>query len=153
MRGDATIEVRTDNPESRFVVGAKLQTDPADKGPLVIRDAKVHSGTLLLSFEGVEDRTAVEKLRNVLLLADVNPAESNISEDDFHISQIVDCSVVDEHGKEWGTVVDVLQLPAQDTLVVKSGNREILVPFVRAYVPEINLAKKVLTIVNFESLL
>ncbi len=60
---------------------------------------------------------------------------------------------MDEHGKEWGTVVDVLQLPAQDTLVVKSGNREILVPFVRAYVPEINLAKKVLTIVNFESLL
>ena len=153
MRGDATIEVRTDNPESRFVVGAKLQTDPADKGPLVIRDAKVHSGTLLLSFEGVEDRTAVEKLRNVLLLADVNPAESNVSEDDFHISQIVDCTVVDEHSKEWGTVVDVLQLPAQDTLVVKSGNREILVPFVRAYVPEINLAKKVLTIVNFESLL
>jgi len=108
---------------------------------------------LVLSFEGVEDRTAVEKLRNVLLLADVNPAESNISEDDFHISQIVDCSVVDEHGKEWGTVVDVLQLPAQDTLVVKSGNREILVPFVRAYVPEIDLAKKVMTIVNFESLL
>jgi 16S rRNA processing protein RimM len=153
VRGDATIEVRTDNPESRFVVGAKLQTDPADKGPLVIRDVKVHSGTLLLSFEGVEDRTAVEKLRNVLLLADVNPAESNISEDDFHISQIVDCSVVDEHGKEWGTVVDVLQLPAQDTLVVKSGNIEILVPFVRAYVPEIDLAKKVMTIVNFESLL
>jgi len=153
VRGDATIEVRTDNPESRFVVGAKLQTDPADKGPLVIRGAKVHSGTLLLSFEGVEDRTAVEKLRNVLLLADVNPAESNVSEDDFHISQIVDCTVVDEHGKEWGTVVDVLQLPAQDTLVVKSGNREILVPFVRAYVPEIDLAKKVMTIVNFESLL
>lgn len=153
VRGDATIEVRTDNPESRFVVGAKLQTDPADKGPLVIRDAKVHSGTLLLSFEGVEDRTAVEKLRNVLLLADVNPAESNVSEDDFHISQIVDCTVVDEHGKEWGTVVDVLQLPAQDTLVVKSGDREVLVPFVRAYVPEIDLAKKVMTIVNFESLL
>ena len=153
VRGDATIEVRTDNPESRFVVGAKLQTDPADKGPLVIRDAKVHSGTLLLSFEGVEDRTAVEKLRNVLLLADVNPAESNVSEDDFHISQIVDCTVVDEHGKEWGTVVDVLQLPAQDTLVVKSGNRVNLVPFVRAYVPEIDLAKKVMTIVNFESLL
>lgn len=153
VRGDATIEVRTDNPESRFYAGAKLLTDPVEKGPLVIRDAKVHSGRLLLSFEGVDDRTAVEKLRNVLLLADVNPAESNISEDDFHISQIIDCSVVDENGRQWGKVVDVLQLPAQDTLVVASNEREILVPFVRAYVPNVDVANKVLTVVNFESLL
>ncbi len=153
VRGDATVEVRTDNPEARFFIGAKLQTDPIEKGPLTIRDAKVHSGTLLLAFEGVNDRTAVEKLRNVLLLAEVDPKESNISEDDFHISQIVDCKVVDETGKEWGAVVDVLQLPAQDTLVVGHDGREVLVPFVRAYVPEIDIENKRLVVVGFAGLL
>jgi len=67
VRGEATIEVRTDNPEERFAIGSILKTDPEDKGPLKITGAKVHSGTLLLSFEGYSDRNAVEKLRNVLI--------------------------------------------------------------------------------------
>ena len=153
VRGDATIEIRTDNPEARFFIGAKLETDPKDKGPLIIRDIKVHSGTLLLAFEGVSDRTAVEKLRNVLLLADVDPNESNISEDDFHYSQIVDCVVIDESGKEWGIVTDVLQLPGQDTLVVNVDGREVLVPFVKAYVPTVDIPSKKITVVNLAGLL
>lgn len=153
VRGDATIEIRTDNPEARFFIGAKLETDPKDKGPLIIRDIKVHSGTLLLAFEGVADRTAVEKLRNVLLLADVDPNESNISEDDFHYSQIVDCVVIDESGKEWGIVTDVLQLPGQDTLVVNVDGREVLVPFVKAFVPVVDIPSKKITVVNLAGLL
>ncbi|MBU3692009.1 MAG: ribosome maturation factor RimM [Candidatus Nanopelagicaceae bacterium] len=153
VRGEATIEIRTDNPEARFFVGAELKTDPMDKGPLTIREVKVHSGTLLLAFEGVADRTAVEKLRNVLLLAEVDPRESNTSEDDFHISQIVDCTVIDESGREWGKVVDVLQLPAQDTLVVEHEGKEVLVPFVKAYVPKVDIETKRLTIINFAGLL
>jgi 16S rRNA processing protein RimM len=153
VRGEATVEIRTDNPDARFYIGAKLTTDPKEKGPLVIKDLKVHSGTLLLSFEGVEDRTAVERLRNVLLLAEVDPKESNVSEDDFHISQIIDCKVIDESGKAWGVVVDVLQLPAQDTLVIKVDGREVLVPFVKAYVPKVDIDNKLLTIVNTAGLL
>jgi 16S rRNA processing protein RimM len=153
VRGEATVEIRTDNPDARFYIGAKLTTDPKEKGPLVIKDLKVHSGTLLLSFEGVEDRTAVERLRNVLLLAEVDPKDSNVSEDDFHISQIIDCKVIDENGKAWGVVVDVLQLPAQDTLVIKVDGREVLVPFVKAYVPKVDIDNKLLTIVNTAGLL
>ena len=89
MRGEVTVEIRTDNPEERFEIGSMLQTDPANKGPLKIRDARFHSGTLLLTFEGFADRNSVETLRNVLLLAEVDPRQVNTSEDDFHISQIV----------------------------------------------------------------
>ncbi len=153
VRGEATVEVRTDNPEERFYIGAELATDPKEKGPLVIRDVKVHNGVLLLAFQGYEDRTAVEKLRNVLLLAEVDPSEANVSEDDFHISQILDCQVVDETGKEWGVVTDVLQLPAQDTLVVNYGGKEVLVPFVKAYVPTVDIENKKLIVINFAGLL
>jgi 16S rRNA processing protein RimM len=113
----------------------------------------MHSGSLLLSFVGVDDRTAVEKLRNVLLLAEIDPTEANVTEDDFHLSQIVGCSVIDSSGRDWGSVVEVLQLPAQDTLVVKSSNREILIPFVRAFVPQVNVQEKIITVTNIEGLL
>ena len=153
MRGEATIEVRTDDPDSRFAIGSTLQTDPSSKGPLTIRDARFHSGTLLLSFDGVDDRNAVEALRNVLLMADVNPEEANISDDDFHISQIIGCKVLDVSAKDWGVVTDVLHLPAQDTLVINHDGKEILVPFVKAFVPTIDVKNKLIIVNEIEGLL
>ena len=64
VRGEVTIEVRTDFPEERFQIGAKLQTDPSERGPLTISSARDHSGILVLSFEEAKDRNEVEKLRN-----------------------------------------------------------------------------------------
>ena len=153
MRGEVTVEIRTDDPDSRFAIGATLATDPENKGPLTIRDARFHSGTLLLSFNGFDDRTSVESLRNVLLLSDVNPKEANATEDDFHISQIVGSSVIDGEGIDWGLVVDVMHLPAQDTLVIDHNGREILVPFVKAFVPKVDIDKKIITVNSIESLL
>ena len=152
MRGEVTVEIRTDNPDARFEIGSVLQTDPKNKGPLKIRDARFHSGTLLLTFEGFDDRNSVEILRNVLLLAEVNPLEANASEDDFHISQIIGSEVVDELGATLGTVKDVLHLPAQDTLVIDNDGREILVPFVRAFVPTVDIERKLITVSNIERL-
>ena len=153
VRGEVTVEIRTDDPDSRFAIGATLATDPENKGPLTIRDARFHSGTLLLSFNGFDDRTSVESLRNVLLLSDVNPKEANATEDDFHISQIVGSSVIDGEGIDWGLVVDVMHLPAQDTLVIDHNGREILVPFVKAFVPKVDIDKKIITVSSIESLL
>jgi len=153
VRGEVTVEIRTDDPDSRFAIGTTLATDPENKGPLTIRDARFHSGTLLLSFNGFDDRTSVEGLRNVLLLSDVNPKEANATEDDFHISQIVGSSVIDGEGIDWGLVVDVMHLPAQDTLVIDHNGREILVPFVKAFVPKVDIDKKIITVNSIESLL
>lgn len=153
VRGEVTIEVRTDNPESRFAIGAILQSDPEDRGPLKIISAKVHSGTLLLCFEGYNDRNAVERLRNVLLLAEVDPKEANTSEDDFHISQILGCKVIDKSGKSWGEVKDVLQLPAQDTLVVEYKGRDLLIPFVKHFAPDVDLKGMIIVADHLEELL
>lgn len=152
VRGEVTIEVRTDNPDERFEIGSRLITDPEANGPLTIASARNHSGTLVLSFEEARDRNAVEKLRNTMLLAEVDPEDANISPDDFHISQILGSTVIDENGVKRGVVVDVLSLPAQDTLVVKSDSREILIPFVTAYVPDVNIAKREIHVVNLEGL-
>ena len=57
IKGEVTVEVRTDEPELRLGPGAVLATDPASAGPLTIETGRVHSGRLLLRFEGVTDRT------------------------------------------------------------------------------------------------
>ena len=80
--GEATIEVRTDEPERRFAVGAEVLTDD---GKLIISSARVHNGILLLGFEGINDRNGIEKLRNTLMYAEVDINEVGIDEDDYHV--------------------------------------------------------------------
>ena len=56
IHGEVSVEVRTDDPEGRLAPGTTVRTDPAAAGPLTITDGRVHSGRLLLHFEGYDDR-------------------------------------------------------------------------------------------------
>ena len=101
--GEATVEVRTDLPDERFYVGAQLTTDPAKFGPLTIESARGHNGVLLLKFTTIKDRTAIEKLRDVLLLAEVD----------------VEAEFVDEaQSLERGVLLTVLSRMGQNSRVV-----------------------------------
>ena len=143
--GEATIEVRTDLAQERFAIGAVLDTDT--HGQLTVSTAHVHNGILLLGFEGVSDRNSVEALRNELLYADVDinaPAED---EDDFHVLQLIGCQAHLVDGDLFGEVSDVLNLPGQDVLVIKVDGAEVLIPFVRALVPIVDITAKRLTVI------
>lgn len=143
--GEATIEVRTDDAESRFALGASLETD--DHGNLVVDSVRVHNGILLLSFVGHPDRNAVEKLRDVLLYADVDIDAPGEDEDDYHVLQLIGCKANLEDGTHLGDVKDVLNLPGQDVLVIQANSGEVLIPFVRALVPEVDIPGKRLTVI------
>ncbi len=139
--GEATIEVRTDVPDERFFIGAKLFTDPESVGPLTITSARDHNGILLLKFAEANDRNTVEKLRDTLLKAEVDMSEENLHEDEFHVQQLIGLTVETDEGIHVGILTDVLNLPGQDLLSVKTEHGEILIPFVYEIVPEIDLEK------------
>ncbi|GAA0632342.1 ribosome maturation factor RimM [Sporichthya brevicatena] len=143
VRGELTVEVRTDSPELRFAPGSSLLTDPESAGPLEITGARWHSGRLLLTFAGVADRTAAEALRNVRLVVEIPDDETPEDPEDFYDHQLVGLGVVDAAGTDLGTVTDVLHLPSQELLAVRTPDgREVLVPFVHEIVPEVDLAAK-----------
>jgi len=143
--GEATIEVRTDDAASRFALGTTLETD--SNGALVVDSVRVHNGILLLAFVGYTDRNAVEKLRDVLLYADVDIDAPGEDEDDYHVLQLIGCRAELEDGSTLGEVSDVLNLPGQDVLVIKAEIGEVLIPFVRVLVPVVDIAGKRLTVI------
>ncbi|HEY4898952.1 MAG TPA: ribosome maturation factor RimM [Candidatus Nanopelagicaceae bacterium] len=145
--GEATIEVRTDLPDERFVLGAHFETDPTTSGPLTIESVRDHNGILLLKFVEINDRTALEKVRDTLLLADVDMADEALNEDEFHVQQLIGCDVVLESGKSIGELADILNLPGQDVLAVKGQSGEILIPFIEEFVPTIDLERRRITVV------
>ena len=139
VRGEVTVEVRTDDPELRFAPGSVLGTEPESAGPLVVSSKRWHRGVLLLRFDEVNDRDAAERLRDTLLVIDSADVEPPADPDEFYDHQLIGLSVATVQGDAVGAVTDVLH-HGQDLLVVRHEGREVLIPFVKALVPEVDLA-------------
>lgn len=138
IRGAVVVGVRTDEPELRFAVGSRLDTDRPDVGPLTVAATHWHSGELLVKFEGVRDRTAAEGLRGTWLSVDSSTLAPTGDPDVFRDHELVGLSVRTVDGTCVGVVEDVLH-HGQDLLAIRAASREILVPFVKAIVTEVNV--------------
>jgi 16S rRNA processing protein RimM len=145
LRGEVTVEVRTDEPERRFVAGTSLTAEPPRGSAsgltrLEIESLRWHQSTLLVKFSELADRSAAEGARGTLLLAHLDPAETPEDPDEFYDHQLVGLRVEDLAGAVIGEVSGVVH-GAQDLLqVTASDGRATLVPFVAALVPEVDLA-------------
>lgn len=147
IKGEVTVEVRTDEPENRLAAGSLLLTDPAEAGPLTLVSGRVHSGRLLAHFAGVDDRAGAEALRGTLLLVDVDPEARPEDIEEYYDHQLVGLAVVGVDGSPLGEVAEVLHLPAHDVLSVTAPDgAELLVPFVTAIVPEVDLPARRLVV-------
>lgn len=141
IRGEVTVEPRTDEPDERFAPGAVLlATTPT--GRLEVERAHWHSGRLLVSFTGVHDRNAAEALRGVILEVDRDDAAVPDDPDEFYDSALIGCRVTTLDGRDVGEVTEVAHLPAQDLLVVDGPYGEVLIPFVEEIVPTIEPANR-----------
>jgi 16S rRNA processing protein RimM len=161
IRGEVSIELRTDEPERRFAVGTVLRATPSSHGSLTVKAMRPHGDRLLVAFEEARDRTSAEALRGANLVVDVEVTERPNDPEEFYDHQLVGLRVrtgsgsgADPgHGPEIGTVVDVRHLRAQDLLEVRldapsdgeTGGGQVpdaepvLVPFVRELVPEVDI--------------
>jgi 16S rRNA processing protein RimM len=144
VRGEVTVEVRTDDPDLRFVPGAVLFTDPADRGPLTVSACRWHNDVLLLTIEGPDgevlgSREAAEAVRNTELLVEVADLPPLEDPDAYYDHQLVGLTARLTDGTELGEVTAVRHEGA-DLLVVRRAERgELLVPFVAAIVPAVDL--------------
>jgi 16S rRNA processing protein RimM len=154
IRGDVVVGVRTDDPELRFAPGSRLDTDPVGVGPLTVSTVRWHSGELLVRFDGISDRTVAAGLGGTWLLVDAATLGDTGDPDSFRDGDLVGLSVRTTDGVVVGTVDDILH-SGQDVLVIRpaAGGADILVPFVKPIVPEVDLAAGVLVIDPPEGLL
>jgi 16S rRNA processing protein RimM len=161
VRGEVVVEVTTDEPAQRYAVGATLvaalsgaganrgagaeATDLASEPPapriLTVEAQRPHQGRLLVVFKEVPDRVTAESLRGVLLQVDSEAVAAPADPDEFLDHQLVGLAVVTLAGEQLGTVARIDHAPAADLLVVERPSAgAALVPFVKAIVPEVDLA-------------
>ena len=111
---------------------------------MTVEASRWHSGRLLVSFAGIEDRTGAESLRGAWLTIDAAEVPPPQDPDEFHDHQLTGLTVVTVSGELVGTVTDVLH-HGQSLLAITpaagtSRQTDVLVPFVAAIAVEVDLA-------------
>ncbi|GAA2025535.1 ribosome maturation factor RimM [Agromyces tropicus] len=149
LKGAIKLELYTDDPERRFVPGAVFSLQVPDSSPwhgrtLSFRELRWYNGQPVGFFEGVDDRTAAESLVKAILWVD-QPADEEPEPDAWYDHQLVGLAVVRD-GERIGEVAHVDHLPAQDLLIVKTKRGDVMVPFVSAFVPEVDVEAGTLTV-------
>lgn len=146
LKGALKLELYTDNPERRFVPGAAFTLQVPEASPwhgkeIVVREYRVMNGNPVVFFDDVDDRNAAESLVRAILWMDQD--EDETEDNAWFDHQLVGLDVVRDEVVV-GRVVRVEHLPAQDLLIVKpsSGGTtdEVMVPFVEAIVPTVDVA-------------
>jgi 16S rRNA processing protein RimM len=143
LRGEVVVEVRTDEPQRRYAAGATLVVAPAGTAPgfLTVAAARSHQGRLIVCFDGVADRDAADALRGVVLGVDTAGDDPPEDPDEFGDHQLIGLAAVSVSGERLGEVASIDHAPAADLLVLRRPDgRTALVPFVRAIVPEVDVA-------------
>ena len=143
LKGAIKLELYTDSPNERFRKGAVLELQVPQESPwfgktVEVEDLKWFNNAPVVFLKGVSDRTQAESLIKAILLVDqpldVSPAEP----DAWYDHQLAGLKVFRD-GLEIGTLIRVDHLPAQDLLVIKFGEQEVLLPFVKAFVPKVDV--------------
>jgi len=142
VRGDVVVGVRTDEPDARFTVGARLDTDPPAAGPLTVGAVRWQSGELIVRFKGISDRTVAGQLTGTWLSVDSEMLDAPSDPDEFRDFQLIDLTVRTTGGEVVGVVSDVLHY-GQDLLAIRPAadpSGELLVPFVKAIVTDVDVS-------------
>jgi 16S rRNA processing protein RimM len=149
LKGGLKLELFTDDPERRFQPGAEFSLQVPTSSPwhgkkLALGELRWYNGQPVGFFEGVTDREGAESLVKAILWVDSSPDEPP-EEDAWYDHQLVGLAVVRD-GAPIGTIARVEHFPAQDLLVVSVGNREVLVPFVKAIVPSVDIERRIVIV-------
>ena len=142
VRGELVVDVRTDEPDRRFVVGTGLVVllRGGERRTLTLTAARPHGPRLLVGFDAVADRDTAESLRGALLVIDSAELPPPADPEEFYDHQLEGLAAHLDDGTLVGVVTEVVHSPGGELLVIeRDGGGEALVPFVTAIVPTVDL--------------
>ncbi len=150
LKGALKVELFTDEPERRFVPGATFTLQVPTSSPwhgktLELAELRWYNSHAVGFFVGVSTREEAETLVKAIMWVDHDLAEVPAESDAWYDHQLVGLRALRD-GQDVGRVVRVDHFPAQDLLAIDTGSGEVLVPFVSAIVPTVDIAAGTVTL-------
>lgn len=143
LKGGLKLELYTDDPQLRFQPGASFSLQVPQTSPWFGKSIQLSSMRDINShpvafFDGIDDRNAAEGLVKAILWVEHDPSVTPQEKDAWFDHQLIGLRAIID-GVQVGTVTRLEHLPAQDLLVIDVSGREVLVPFVQAFVPSVDV--------------
>ena len=150
LKGALKVEMYTDDPSARFPPGStftlQVPEDSAWAGKSIeLVELRWYNQQPVAFFAGVDDRTAAETLVKAILWVSLDPDALPEEENAWYDHQLVGLRVLRDD-VEVGRVARVDHFPAQDLLIVTTPTGEVLVPFVSAIVPSVDVVAGTVTV-------
>ncbi len=118
----------------------------------VVETVEARGRGAVVKFHSVEDRNKADQLRGLWVF--VEDAQSvPAKEGSYFVHDVIGLKAVGEDGVDLGVVSDVVSLPAGDAWVVKTSEREVLVPAVKEFIRNVDLQRRVVVIRMIEGLM
>ncbi len=153
LAGVVKVHATTDDPQ-RFLLLAevKLERDERLLGEYRVERVQIGKGEVFVKFQGVDDRNQAETLRGAGVMI---PREARVPApvDQYYHFEIIGLPAYSETGEPLGEIVNIETFPAHDVWVIRHGNRERLVPAVKAFIKDVDVQNRRVVIAAIPGLL
>jgi 16S rRNA processing protein RimM len=146
-------ELKVSLPESFEAEGLDLQVQTAAGiRSLHVETVRGTESCPILKFKGIDDRNEAESLKGAVLSADKAHCPK-LGEGAHFRSELIGLKVQTPDGRSIGRIEDIWNRPGQDIIVVRSGEKEILIPSVKAFIKAVQPEQGILIVEPIEGLL
>jgi 16S rRNA processing protein RimM len=107
----------------------------------IIENVTMRGNDIYVKMEGIDDRTAAEGVIGQYVFVE-EKHRKKLPPGKFFDDDILDCTIVSEEGKKFGTVYDVIQYPAHKVYVVTTKRGYVMMPAVAEIIRSVDIEKK-----------
>jgi 16S rRNA processing protein RimM len=112
---------------------------------LTVKEAKVHSDSVVATASGFSDRTSAESLRGARIFV-ARSSFPTSAKDEYYWVDLIDLTVVNRENETLGVVRELLTTGPQTVLVLEyeeaGKQKERMIPFVSAFVDDVELESR-----------
>ena len=146
VKGYVKILPLTAQPERLQRLRSVFVGESESKGvKLQVEDVLVRSGSVIMKFTSVSDRTTAQQLRNKFLFVDERSV-IHLSSNQYFIHDVIGCEVLDENQVILGKVVDIFNNTSQDVWLIQHGGKQYLLPAVNEFIRSVDIKNKKVTV-------
>lgn len=153
LKGEMKLKSTSDFIADRMQVGNKLWLAKDEEAQeVMISSVRVHNNTYLIKITGFDSLSEVEKYRGYSLQVHEDDLYE-LADDEYYHFELVANKVYDHQNQLLGTVASIYNNGANDVFIVMTENdKEVHIPFLDAFVENIDLENKIIKLYEVEGL-
>ena len=154
LKGEVKIYPSTHFRDTRFKKGARvflLNENKEIEKELTVKMHRINGDCDNVIFEEISSIEEAEKINKKYLFVEKNP--EFLGKNEYFYSDLIGMKVDFDNGQSIGIVKAVEEYSSYATLRVKTSRKDVLIPFVKAFILSVSLEDKHITVKFIEGLL